>query len=50
MGTEFVAAEILQAIRDEKHDPAIGDEAHDILEGLAKDPVGFEKMIGKYRV
>jgi NAD(P)-dependent dehydrogenase (short-subunit alcohol dehydrogenase family) len=50
MGTEFVAAEILQAIRDEKHDPAIGDEAHGILDGLTKDPIGFEKMIGKYKV
>ena len=49
MGTEFVAAEILQAIRDEKHDPAIGDEARSVLDGLAKDPVEFEKSIGKYR-
>ena len=49
MGTEFVAGEILQSIRDEKHDPAIGDEAHGILDGLTKDPIGFEKMIGKYR-
>jgi NAD(P)-dependent dehydrogenase (short-subunit alcohol dehydrogenase family) len=49
MGTEFVAGEILQAIRDEKHDPAIGDEAHSVLDGLAKDPVEFEKIIGRYR-
>jgi NAD(P)-dependent dehydrogenase (short-subunit alcohol dehydrogenase family) len=49
MGTEFVAGEILQAIRDEKHDPAIGDEARSVLDGLAKDPVEFEKSIGKYR-
>jgi len=49
MGTEFVAAEILQAIRDEKHDPPIGDEARGVLDGLAKDPVEFEKSIGKYR-
>jgi len=49
MGTEFVAGEILQAIRDEKHDPAIGDEAHSVLDGLAKDPVEFEKIIGQYR-
>jgi short-subunit dehydrogenase len=49
MGTEFVAGEILQAIRDEKHDPAIGDEARSVLDGLAKDPVEFEKIIGKYR-
>ena len=49
MGTEFVAEEILQAIREEKHDPPIGDEARGVLDGLAKDPVGFEKMIGQYR-
>ena len=49
MGTEFVAAEILQAIRDEKHDPPIGDEARGVLDGLAKDPVEFEMSIGKYR-
>lgn len=49
MGTEFVAGEILQAIREEKHDPAIGDEARGVLDGLAKDPVGFEKMIAQYR-
>jgi short-subunit dehydrogenase len=49
MGTEFVAGEILQAIREEKHDPPIGDEARGVLDGLAKDPVGFEKMIGTYR-
>jgi len=49
MGTEFVADEILQAIREEKHDPPIGDEARGVIDGLAKDPIGFEKMIGKYR-
>jgi short-subunit dehydrogenase len=49
MGTEFVAGEILEAIRDEKYDPAIGDEARSVLDGLAKDPVEFEKIIGKYR-
>jgi len=49
MGTQFVADEILEAIREEKHDPPIGDEARGVLEGLAKDPVGFEKMIGQYK-
>ena len=49
MGTEFVAGEILQAIREEKHDPPIGDEARGVLDGLAKDPLGFEKMIGQFR-
>jgi len=49
MGTEFVAGEILEAIREEKHDPPIGDEARGVLDGLAKDPIGFEKMIGQYK-
>ena len=49
MGTEFVAGEILQAIREDKHDPPIGDEARGVLDGLAKDPLGFEKMIGQFR-
>jgi NAD(P)-dependent dehydrogenase (short-subunit alcohol dehydrogenase family) len=49
MGTEFVAAEVLEAIREEKHDPAIGDEAHAVLDGLAKDAVGFEKMLAQYK-
>jgi NAD(P)-dependent dehydrogenase (short-subunit alcohol dehydrogenase family) len=49
MGTEFVAGEILQAIREEQHDPPIGDEARGVLDGLAKDPIGFEKMIAKYK-
>jgi short-subunit dehydrogenase len=49
MGREFVAQEILQAIREEKHDPPIGDEAHGVLEGLAKDPLRMEKMLAQYR-
>jgi len=49
MGTEFVAQEILEAIREEKHDPPIGDEAHGVLDGLAKDPIGFERMMGNFR-
>jgi NAD(P)-dependent dehydrogenase (short-subunit alcohol dehydrogenase family) len=49
MGTQFVADEILEAIREEKHDPPIGDEARGVLDGLAKDPIGFEKMIGQFK-
>jgi len=49
MGTEFVAGEILQAIREEKHDPPIGDEARGVLDGLTKDPIGVEKMLMTYR-
>ena len=50
MGKDFVASEILEAIREEKHDPPIGDEAHQVLESLAKDPVGLEKMLSAYKV
>jgi hypothetical protein len=46
---EFVAAEILKAIRDETHDPPIGDEARGVFDGLAKDPVGMEKMLACIR-
>jgi hypothetical protein len=45
MTKEFVAAEILKAIREEKHDPPIGDEARGVLEGLSKDPLGMEQML-----
>ena len=49
MGTEFVAGEIMEAIRLEMHDPPIGDEAHRVIEGVAKDAVGFEKALSQYR-
>jgi NAD(P)-dependent dehydrogenase (short-subunit alcohol dehydrogenase family) len=49
MGKEFVASEILEAIREEKHDPPIGDEAHGVIESLAKDPLGLEKMLSGYK-
>ena len=42
---EFVAGEILAAIREERHDPPIGDEAKGVLDGLAKDEIGFQKML-----
>jgi len=45
---EFVAGEILDAIREERHDPPIGDEAKGVLEGLSKDPLGLEKMLAKF--
>jgi short-subunit dehydrogenase len=47
MTKEFVASEILDAIRMEKHDPPIGDEARGILEGLEKDPLGMEEMLAR---
>jgi NAD(P)-dependent dehydrogenase (short-subunit alcohol dehydrogenase family) len=49
MTKEFVAAEILAAIREEAHDPPIGDEAKSILEEFSKDPVGLERMLMKYK-
>jgi len=49
MTKEFVAAEILAAIREERHDPPIGDEAKNILDGLSKDPLGTERTMMGYR-
>ena len=49
LSKEFVAAEILQSIRKESHDPAIGEEARGILEGLSKDPVAVEKMFAQFK-
>jgi NAD(P)-dependent dehydrogenase (short-subunit alcohol dehydrogenase family) len=46
---EYVAAEIIAAIREERHDPAIGDEAKGVLEGLMKDPLGLEKTLMNYK-
>ena len=46
---EFVAAEILAVIREERHDPPIGDEAKGVFEGLSKDPIALEKMLQAYR-
>jgi len=50
MTKEFVAAEILAAIREERHDPPIGEEAAGVLEGLSKDPVGLERVLQDYRI
>lgn len=46
---EFVASEILDAIREERHDPPIGDEAKGVCEELLKDPLGVEKRLQDYR-
>ena len=42
---EFVAAEILDAIREERYDPAIGDEAKGVMDQLANDAIALEKML-----
>ncbi len=49
MTKEFVAGEILRHIREETIDPPIGEEAKGVLDGLLKDPVAMEKMIGQIR-
>ena len=49
MTKEFVAGEILAAIREERHDPPIGDEAKGVLDGLAKDPTGLENMLSQFK-
>jgi hypothetical protein len=46
---DFVAVEILQAIRDETIDPPIGEEAKGIFAALSKDPLSVEKMLAKIR-
>ncbi|HJT29415.1 MAG TPA: SDR family NAD(P)-dependent oxidoreductase [Pyrinomonadaceae bacterium] len=50
MTKEFVAGEIVAAIREERHDPPIGDEAKGVLENLSKDAIGLEKVLQDYRV
>lgn len=49
MTKEFAAAEILAAIRDEAHDPPIGEEAKSVLDEFSKDPIGLERMLMKYK-
>ena len=49
MTKEFVASEILTAIREERHDPPIGDEANGLCEQLAKDPLAVEKTLMNYK-
>jgi NAD(P)-dependent dehydrogenase (short-subunit alcohol dehydrogenase family) len=50
MTKEFVAGEILAAIREERHDPPIGDEAKGVFESLSKDALGLEKVLQDYRI
>jgi NAD(P)-dependent dehydrogenase (short-subunit alcohol dehydrogenase family) len=50
MTKEFVAAEILAAIREEQHDPPIGDEAKGVFDNLSKDPLGLEKVLQDFRI
>jgi NAD(P)-dependent dehydrogenase (short-subunit alcohol dehydrogenase family) len=50
MTKEFVAGEILAAIREERHDPPIGDEAKGVFENLSKDALGLERSLQDYRM
>ncbi len=50
MTKEFVASEILAAIREERHDPPIGDEAKGVFENLSKDALGLERSLQDYRM
>ena len=50
MTKEYVAGEILDAIREERHDPPIGDEAKGVFESLSKDALGFEKVLQDFRM
>jgi len=50
MTKEYVAGEILAAIREERHDPAIGDEAKGVFESLSKDALGLERVLQDYRM
>lgn len=49
MTKEYVAGEIIAAIREERHDPPIGDEAKGVMESLMTDPLGLEKTLMNYR-
>ena len=49
MTKEFVAGEILAAIREERHDPPIGDEANGICEELQRDSLAVEKRLMNYK-
>jgi len=49
MTKDFVAGEILAAIREERHDPPIGDEAKGVLQKLSDDPIGLERFLQAVR-
>ena len=50
MTKEYVAGEIVAAIREERHDPPIGDEAKGVFENLSKDALGLEKVLQDFRM
>jgi len=49
MTKEYVAAQILKAIREETYDPPIGEEAEQVLMNLERDPRGLELALAKFR-
>lgn len=50
MTKEFAAAEILSAIREERHDPPIGEQAKSVIEKLSADPLGMERSLQDLRI
>ena len=50
MPKEFVAAEILDAIREERHDPPIGDEANGVFRALREDPLQLERNLSAVKI
>jgi short-subunit dehydrogenase len=49
MTKEYVAAEVVAAIREERHDPPIGAEAKGMFDNLLKDPLALEASLSNYR-
>ena len=50
MTKEYVAAEILAAIREERHDPPIGDEAKGVVDGLLKESAERRKDVDELQM
>jgi short-subunit dehydrogenase len=50
MTKEFVAGEIIAAIREERHDPPIGDEAKGVFEALREDPLSLERNLSSVKI
>lgn len=49
MNVDQAAAEIIDAIRAEKLETAIGDGARGVVNGLASDPMAIERAFAEYR-
>jgi NAD(P)-dependent dehydrogenase (short-subunit alcohol dehydrogenase family) len=49
LSPDIAADEILEAIRGEKYETAIGDEARKLISDVAADPLGVEKRFSSMR-